>query len=126
MQNYWIFRVLGAILLVIGIIAVAIFAFNIGLTQGQTAVPAATGAELAHGTGWWHPAQLLLFSPLLLCLIPMFLCMFVFMPFRLMFGPRRPHMHMHGRWHCEEGDVPSPVQEWHRHMHEKDDKDKTA
>jgi hypothetical protein len=126
MHNYWIFRVLGAILLVIGIVAIAVLAFNIGLTQGQTAAPAPTGAALVHGTAWWSPFHLIFLSPFLLCLIPIFLGMFVCIPLRLLFGPRHHHMHMHGRWHCEDGEVPSPVREWHRHMHEKDSPDKSS
>jgi hypothetical protein len=30
---------------------------------------------------------------------------------------------MHGRWHGEEGSVPPPIEEWHRRMHEKKDKE---
>jgi hypothetical protein len=126
MQNQWIFRVLGAILLVIGIVAAAVFAYNLGLNQAQTAVAAPAEGPTVHGMGWWNPGHLLLFSPFLLCLIPMFLGLFVFFPMRLLFGPRRPHMHMHGRWHCEESEVPFPIREWHRHMHEKDSQEPPA
>ena len=65
----------------------------------------------------------LAFLPFLLCLAPFFLGLFIFLPIRMIFGPHR--MYMHRRWHgwaCGE-EVPPPVAEWHRRMHEekKDD-----
>jgi hypothetical protein len=126
MKNYWILRVLGVIVLLIGIAAVGYVAYNAGLSQGQTAVPAAQvvapmfrGGE-GHGFGFSG----LIFLPFLLCLVPFFLCLFIFLPLRMIFGPHRMGMmHMHGRWHGEEGSVPPPVEEWHRRMHEKKDKE---
>jgi hypothetical protein len=123
MKYLWILRIVGVIILLTGIAAVGYFAYTAGVAQGQTAVPvvAETGsAELWHA-GWGsHPVRGLMAFPALLCLAPLFLVFFICMPLRMLFGPHRGHMHMHGRWHdggCGE-DVPPPVQEWHRRMHE--------
>jgi hypothetical protein len=70
----------------------------------------------------WHPLAGLFFLPFLFCLVPLFLGLFIFLPLRMIFGPHRMHMHLHGRWTGEEGSVPPPVEEWHRRMHEKSDK----
>jgi hypothetical protein len=121
MKYSWIFRIVGAIILVIGIAAIGYFAYTAGLAQGQTAVPVApeTGVTAVWHPGWgMRPFHGLAFAPILLCLVPIFLCLFIFLPMRMMFGPHRMHMHMHGRWHSEEGEVPPPVEEWHRRMHE--------
>jgi hypothetical protein len=126
MKNYWILRVIGALVLLIGIAAVGYIAYNAGLAQGQTAVPAAQFVAPMYRGGEGHGFGLsgLFFLPFLLCLVPLFLCLFIFLPLRMIFGPHRMHMmHMHGRWHGEEGDVPPPVEEWHRRMHEKKDKE---
>lgn len=125
MKNYWIFRVLGALVLLVGIAAVGFIAYNAGLAQGQTVVPAAqVVAPMFRGGSEWHGMSGLMFLPFLLCLVPFFLGFFILLPLRMIFGPHRMHMmHMHGRWHGEEGDVPSPVEEWHRRMHEKKDKE---
>jgi hypothetical protein len=123
MKNFWILRVIGAIVLLVGIVAVGYVAYNAGLAQAQTAVPATQYVGPAHGYMGWHPLGGLFFLPFLLCLVPFFLCLFIFMPLRMIFGPHRMQMHMHGRWHGEEGDVPPPVEEWHRRMHEKKDKE---
>jgi hypothetical protein len=123
MKNYWFLRVLGAIVLLVGIVAVGYVAYNAGLAQGQTAVPAVQSVAPWHGGMEWHPFAGLIFLPFLLCLVPLFLCLFIFLPLRMIFGPHRMRMHMHGRWHGEEGEIPSPVEEWHRRMHEKQDKE---
>jgi hypothetical protein len=123
MKNYWILRVIGAIVLLVGIVAIGYVAYNAGLAQSQTAVPAAQFVTLWHGGAGWHPLGGLLLLPFLFCLVPFFLCLFIFMPLRLIFGPHRMHMRMHGDWHGEEGDVPPPFEEWHRRAHEKKDKD---
>jgi hypothetical protein len=119
MKYSWVFRIVGAVLLVIGIAAVAYFAYTAGVTQGQAAAPAAvTVNEAAVRSGFWgwHPFAGLAFLPLLLCLGPFFLCLFILMPLRMIFGPHR--MHMHGRWRDGEHFVPPPFEEWHRRMHE--------
>jgi hypothetical protein len=124
MKNYWIFRVLGALVLLVGIAAVGYVAYNAGLAHGQTAVPAAQLVAPMYRSGEWHGMPGLSVLPFLLCLAPFFLCFFIFLPLRMIFGPHRMHMmHMHGRWHGEEGDVPPPFEEWHRRAHEKKDKD---
>jgi hypothetical protein len=121
MQNHWVLRVIGALLLLVGIVAVGVIAYNAGVAQSQTAAPMAQSYAPVH-EGWgWHPLAGLVFLPFLFCLVPLFLCLFIFMPLRMIFGPHRMHMHMHGRWHGEEGSVPPPVEEWHRRMHEKKD-----
>jgi len=119
MRNYWIFRVIGAILLLIGIVAVGFIAYNAGVAQGQTVAPAIQSIVPWRGGMVGHPLAGLIFLPFLFCLVPLFLCFFIFLPMRIMFGPHR--MHMHGRWHGEEGSVPPPFEEWHRRMHEKKD-----
>jgi hypothetical protein len=121
MKYSWIFRIVGAIILVIGIAAVGYFAYTAGVAQGQTAAPVVSEAgqtALWHAGRGMHPFAGFAFFPVLLCLAPFFLCLFIFMPLRMIFGPHRMHMHMHGRWHGEEGEVPPPVEEWHRRMHE--------
>jgi uncharacterized membrane protein len=122
MKNYWILRVLGALVLLVGIVAVGYVAYNAGLAQSQSVVPAAQYVAPWHGGMEGHAWGGLLALPFLLCLVPFFLIFFIFMPLRMIFGSHRMHMHMHGRWHGEEGEVPSPVEEWHRRMHEKQDK----
>jgi hypothetical protein len=123
MKYLWILRVVGVIILLTGIAAVGYFAFTAGVAQGQTAVPAVveTGDTVFGHAGWgFHPMRGLAFFPALICLAPLFLVFFIFMPLRMLFGPHRMQMHMHGRWRnggCGE-DVPPPVEEWHRRMHE--------
>jgi hypothetical protein len=129
MMSYtWIFRIVGAVILVIGIAAVGYFAYTAGAAQGQTAAPVSAGtekAEIARVPWGLHPFRGLFFLPGLLCLAPFFLCLFVFLPLRMIFGPRPipPYahwMHWRERWHeCSEHmPVPPPVEEWHRRMHE--------
>lgn len=121
MKYSWIIRIVGAIILVIGIAAVGYFAYTAGLAQGQTAAPIATTMEETaawHTPFGWHPLRGLVFLPALFCLAPFFLCLFIFLPLRMIFGPHRMHMRMHGRWNGEECDVPPPFEEWHRRAHE--------
>jgi hypothetical protein len=128
MRIHWIFRVIGVILLLIGITAIAVLAYNAGLANTQAAAPAVQAsagqtAEAWHGMAGWHPWHALWILPFLLCLAPLFLCLFVFMPLRMIFGSHRMGMHMHGR--CvgrdAEGFIPPPFEEWHRRAHEKKD-----
>ncbi len=120
MKHLWIVRIIGVIVILIGIAAVGYFAYTAGIAQGQAAVPAAPASgevEAWHGGwGFHHPG--LFFSPGLLCLVPLFLIFFICLPLRMVFGGPRMHMHMHGRWHGEEGEVPPPFAEWHRRAHE--------
>lgn len=123
MKYSWIIRIVGVLILLAGIAVTGYLAYTAGLAQGQTAAPVVIeGGELEawHIPGKWHPARGLAFLPVLLCLAPIFLCLFIFLPLRMIFGRHPMHMHMHGKWHdCTCGDdVPSPVREWHRRMHE--------
>jgi hypothetical protein len=123
MRYLWILRIVGVIILLTGIAAVGYFAYTAGVTQGQTAVPALseTGDAVLGHAGWgFRPARGLALLPGLLCLAPLFLAFFIFMPLRMIFGPHRMQMRMHGRWHgcSDSGAVPPPVEEWHRRMHE--------
>jgi len=121
MRNYWVFRVIGVIVLLIGIVAVGFIAYNAGVAQSQTVSPVVQSIAPWRGGMEWHPLAGLIFLPFLFCLVPLFLGMFIFLPLRMIFGPHR--MHMHGRWSGEEGNVPPPFEEWHRRMHEKKDKE---
>jgi hypothetical protein len=126
MNNHWVFRGIGAILLLIGIAAVGYIAYNAGLANTQTAAPAvqasaAQTTEAWHGSEGWHPLHGLRVLPFLLCLAPFFLCMFIFLPLRMIFGSHRMGMHFHGRLHGEEDCIPPPFEEWHRRAHEKKD-----
>lgn len=124
MRNYWVFRVIGVIVLLIGIVAVGFIAYNAGVAQSQTVAPVVQSIAPWRGGMELHPLAGLIFLPFLFCLVPLFLGMFIFLPLRMIFGPHREHMmHMHGRWHGEEGSVPPPFEEWHRRMHEKKDKE---
>lgn len=120
MNNHWIVRVIGALLLLVGLVAVAYLAYNAGWSQGAgAAVPVAESSAQLHGIDGWHPLGFLFLAPWLVCLVPFFLCLFIFMPLRMLLGPHRMHpMHMHRRWHCGEGDIPTPFEEWHRRAHE--------
>jgi len=140
MRNLWILRVLGVIVLLIGIVAIGVVAYNAGVAQAQTVAPAAQVIAPWHGGMEMRPLAGLFFLPFLFCLVPLFLVLFIFLPLRMIFGPHRMHMHMHGRWHGEEagegeipphmhgrwekweGGVPPFVEDWHRRMHEKTDK----
>ena len=128
MTNSWLVRIVGVVILVIGIAAIGYAAYTTGVSQGQAAAPVAIEVE---GTGAWqapwgmHPFRGMAFFPGLFCLAPFFLCLFIFLPLRMIFGSPRPmfgppwlHMRMHGRWHDCGDEVPSPFEEWHRHMHE--------
>jgi hypothetical protein len=123
MKYSWIIRIVGVLVLLVGIAAVGYFAYTAGLAQGQTAAPVTTGADAigaGHAPWGYHPVRSLAFFPGLLCLAPFFLCLFIFLPLRMVFGSHRMRMHMHGKWHeggCGDG-IPSPVEEWHRRMHE--------
>jgi hypothetical protein len=126
MNHYWIFRVLGGVLLLVGIAAVGFFAYQAGAAQGALTVPGATVAVPVYGPPHEGFAHAFFLLPFLICLAPFFLCLFIFLPLRMMFGPR--HMRGHfGHWHhCHaEGDpaqddfVPPPFAEWHRRAHEK-------
>ena len=127
MKYLWILRIVGVIILLIGIAAVGYFAYTAGVAQGQTTAPVVfeNGHAEVAGAGWgFHPIRALAFLPVLLCLGPLFLIFFICMPMRMLFGPHRMHMHMHGRWHDREDGigVPPPVAEWHRRMHEEEEK----
>ena len=120
MKYLWIMRLVGVILLLAGIAAVGYFAYTAGMAQGQTASPAVveTGNAEVWGAGWGiHPIRGLVFPPLM-CLVPFFLVFLICMPLRMIFGPHRMHMHMHGRCFGDEGEVPTPFAEWHRRAHE--------
>jgi hypothetical protein len=127
MQIHWFFRFLGVILLLVGIVAIAGVAYNAGLTQAQGTVPAETAAVYPHAFGW-APMHWMAVLPFLLCLVPFFLGFFIFLPLRMIFGPRRHpwHMHMHGRWHGEEGEIPEPVRKFHARLHENDNQGKPS
>jgi hypothetical protein len=128
MSNSWLVRIVGVVILVIGIAAIGYVAYTTGVAQGQTVAPVT--AEVAETDTWqaaWgmHPFRGLAFLPVMFCLAPFLLCLFIFLPLRMifgaprmMFGPPWMHMRMHGRWHDCEGEVPSPFEEWHKHMHE--------
>jgi hypothetical protein len=127
MKYSWVLRIVGVILLVAGIAAIGYFAYTAGVAQGQTTVPVGveTGdAAILHGPWGMRPFHGMAFFPALLCLAPLFLAFFIGLPMRMIFGPHRMQMQMHGRWHgCgREGDVPSPLVEWHRHLHEEEKK----
>ena len=124
----WVLRIAGAVILVIGIAAIGYAAYTAGLAQGQTAAPVVveTGETgVVHAPWIFHPFRGLMVFPGLLCLAPFLLCFFIFLPLRMIFGPHRPPMHWHSRWHeCGEGmPVPPPVAEWHRRMHETKNKE---
>jgi hypothetical protein len=133
MKYSWIFRIVGVCILVIGIAAVGYFAYTAGFAQAQTAAPVTAESEnLAswHTGGGFHLLRGLALFPFLICLAPFFLCLFIFLPLRMifgmprmMYGPPWMHMRMHGRCHDREGEVPSPFEEWHRHMHQEKKKD---
>jgi hypothetical protein len=116
-DHFWGLRLFGALLLIAGIVAIGVLAYNAGITQGQTAAPVQVETVPHGGAIWGSPFHWLFAAPFLLCLVPLFLCMFVFMPLRLAFGPRR-HMHMRHHWHWDDGEVPPPIAEMHRRMHE--------
>ncbi|MBN2083652.1 MAG: hypothetical protein JW748_00410 [Anaerolineales bacterium] len=123
MKYLWILRIAGVIVLLAGIAAVGYFSYTAGVAQGQTAVPAVveTGDAVPARAGWgFLPMRGMMFFPALLCLAPLFLGFFICMPLRMIFGPHRMLMHMHGRGY-DRGygpDVPPPFAEWHRRMHE--------
>jgi hypothetical protein len=124
----WIIRIVGVVALLIGIAAVGYVAYTAGLAQNQTAVPVVveTGdAVVGHAPWMFHPFRGLAFLPGLLCLAPLFLCCFIFLPLRMIFGPHRPPMHWHSKWHAwgEDMPVPPPVAEWHKRMHETQNKE---
>jgi hypothetical protein len=125
MKYSWIIRIVGVVILLAGIAVVGYLAYSAGLAQGQTTAPAAAEAD-AVTTGrspWdWRPFHGWAFFPGLLCLAPFFLCLLVFLPLRMVFGPHRMRMPMHGRWHrfWFDDEIPAPVAEWHRRMHEAD------
>jgi hypothetical protein len=139
MKNYWIFRLIGVVILLIALVAVGIFAYNMGLAQGQSAAvtaPQAGVIEMSRGGFGFHPLQALAALPFLFCGGLFFLILFILIPLRMVFGPHRMGirmhgqcegeegpgpMHFHGHWKKWEGDVPPPVEEWHRRMHEKKD-----
>jgi hypothetical protein len=118
MKNSWVWRVVGALILLAVIAAVGIFAYNAGLAQGQASALAPHAGAFGWGArtlGLGVLPGLILF-PILFFAGLFFLWIFVFLPLRLIFGPYR--MRMHGRWHAEEGGVPPFFEEWHRKAHE--------
>jgi hypothetical protein len=121
MKHIWILRVIAGLVLVAGIIAVGVVAYQAGLAQGAdgiaSAVPAQAPIPFHHGA--MFPGIFLL--PLLLCAAPFFLCFFFFIPFRILIGGHLAHRMPFGRFHHfhgEEGTVPPPFEEWHRRAHE--------
>jgi hypothetical protein len=118
MHKHWIFRVVGIVLLLIGIAVVAGLAYSAGLAQ-TFIPPAAETAPVVNPHWFAGPHGHGLFAlPFLLCLAPIFLGLFICLPLRLVFGhgPRPMHMHRFGR--CGEGEVPEPLREMHRRLHE--------
>jgi len=120
MKYSWIIRLVGAVFLLAGIAAVGYLAYTAGLAHGQTVTVDADAVAAGQVPWGWRPVHGSAFFPALLCLAPFFLCMFIFLPLRMVFGPHHPRMHRHGMWHgyCREEKVPSPVAEWHRRLHE--------
>jgi hypothetical protein len=117
MKNLWIWRLIGALILLIAFVAVGFLAYHAGLAQGQTALAPHNGAPVL----WRREAAGGLLSGLIL--VPFlllgglfFLSVFVFLPLRMIFGPYR--MHLRGRWHTGEKGVPPAFEEWHRRAHE--------
>jgi hypothetical protein len=126
MKYSWIVRLIGVLLLVIGLVAVGAVAYNAGMAQGQTQVIAAPHGEVIgagrFGLGF-HPLAALIALPFLCFGGLFFLMLFAWIPLRLVFGTCGPaRMHLHGRWGGGEGRIPGPVEEWHRRMHEQETK----
>ncbi|MBN1440489.1 MAG: hypothetical protein JW929_13855 [Anaerolineales bacterium] len=120
MKYAWVFRIAGVVLLLVGIAGVAYAAYTAGANQAQLSSPIAVSAEEAEAVRIIRPTRGFLFLPGLLCLAPFFLCLFVFLPLRMLFGPHPMRSYAHGRFHPLWNDmsVPPPVEEWHRRMHE--------
>ena len=122
MRNLWILRVLGAIVLLIGVVAVGVIAYNAGVAQGQTVVPAvAIHRTVAgrHGRACVWRADLPAVPVLPRAALPVLLHLPAFAD-DLRAAPDGDAYARALRG--EEGSVPPPFEEWHRRMHEKTDK----
>lgn len=120
------FRIVAALLLIAGIVALGVFAYNLGVARGTTLgvnwaeMPAKAAGMAPYG--YHHPLGL----GLLACGLPLLLAFLFFGALRhLLFfrrfafgGPR--HWVRHSHWSA--GDrpehIPPFVEEWHRKMHE--------
>ncbi len=119
MRILW--RVLVVLVLIVAILGIGVYAYNIGIAQGvaQKAQPVGP-AQMPH-LYYGHPFMGFGFG-LVGCLIPLFLVCLVFGSLRFLFwqGPLGwGHMH-HRRWnwHDDNGkDVPPFFAEWHRRAH---------
>jgi hypothetical protein len=118
MKHVWFLRVIATLLLLVGIAAVGILAYQAGLAQAAIINPAGQAVVQAPSLphGGFFPGLFLL--PFLLCAAPLFLGFFICLPMRIFFGPHHAFMGHFRRWHGEDGVVPSPFEEWHRRAHE--------
>jgi hypothetical protein len=116
MKHFWIWRILGALILLTLILGVGLLAYNAGLSQGQAAVAPHNAFVLWRREGGGGLLRGLILFPFLAFAGLFFLSVFVFLPLRMIFGPYR--MHMHGRWQAGEGGIPAAFEEWHRRAHE--------
>ena len=145
MQNARILAGFLLALLVVGLLAgVGYTAYNAGVSQGvidsgKLVVPSTDGtapaAPFVAPYGFYRPFG---FGPrfgygfgFLGCLAPLFFFLLIFALFRFAFRPHwgrgwgGPGMGMRGRWDPSQGDIPQGVKDWHRKLHEEEDKTTT-
>ncbi len=127
MRNNTLFRILGALLLVVILAGVAIFAYNAGLAQGVAAAPATSSANPGTapypyyygGPFFFRPFGFPFFGfPFLGCLFPLLFFFLIFFALRFLFwrGPRFWGGYGGGRHGSQ---TPPPYfEEWHRQAHE--------
>jgi hypothetical protein len=123
MNGRVVLGVLVAIVLIVGLAGVGVYAYNIGVAQGmidsgKAPVPVAPapyaypfyGPFSFHPFGWGFG--------FLGCLFPLLFFLLFFSLIRLIVWGPRWRWHHYRRWDRDERDVPPMVEEWHRKMHE--------
>ncbi len=118
MNGRIVFTVLIVLVIVAGVLGIAGYAYNIGLTQGM----ASTGKLEVPATGavpypyFYRPFGFHPFGwSFLSCLLPLFIFFVLFGVMRMVFWRVRWGGMHHRKW---EGGVPPMAEEWHRKMHE--------
>ena len=122
MNGRVVLRILLAIVLIVGVVGVGVYAYNVGVTQGMVdsgkAIAPVAPAPYAYpfyGAFFYRPFGF--GFGILGCLFPLFFFMLLFSLIRLViWGPRWGWRH-HRHWDRGERDVPPMVEEWHRKMH---------
>ncbi len=128
MKNRVLFIVVGILVLVVGLIALGVYVYNLGAASA-----ADESAELPlrlREFGPFPSALGIVFAVIgFMILLKFAVPMILFPLFGIGFWGVRRHWRRYGPWHCHPMDwedcVPPMVRSWHRRMHDMDESDES-